>query len=523
MFNKKISKNDLKNWQYGDIHEDSIAGISLIKAYDSLMDKKKSNTIIIAVIDNPVDIEHQYLKNAIWINEKEIPNNNIDDDKNGFVDDVHGWNFLGNSSGENQIFSKMESSRILQKYESVFEGKQYKDIVDKSNYRIYKSAKADYNKMREKSLKEKDYFTMMHNSYNDAEKVLSKYFSSIDYSLEQLDSLKLQHPKDTILESAVLRMSNFKEYFGKDYIYRNYLIYNNHIEKLLNKDFNDRGITGDDSDDITDTSYGNNDISHNLEVLNHGTLVSGVLVKSKDILDEVEGITENAKIMPLSISCYGDEHDKDIALAIRYAVDNGAKVINMSFGKKFSLHKEWVFEAFKYAEKNDVLIISSAGNGGQDLSVENNYYPNDNENNGTEVSNNFLLVGASTYNVNEKLVSSFSNYGNVDVDIFAPGYYIYTTAVSNKYEFQNGTSMAASITSGVAALIRSYYPNLTAAEVKQIIMESGVSYDIMVNKPSTSKEKELVLFSSLSKSGKIVNAYNALLMAEEVSKKKKRN
>jgi len=429
---------------------------------------------------------------------------------------------MGNKQGQNSIYSSMEFTRVLKKYEPLFKGKQLDEIEDKKKYNVYLKALKSYDSMVKYSNEQKEYFTMVHTSYYDAEKTLLKYFSNTNYSIAQLDSLQLLHPKDTTIESAVLRMSNFKKYQGKDYIDQNFLLYNNHINILFNKDHNERATIGDNAKNINDINYGNNIVNHNISVLTHGTLVSGTMVASETIKNEVHGVAPNAKIMPLCISGYGNEHDKDIALAIRYAVDNGAKVINMSFGKRFSLYKKWVFEAFKYAEEHDVLIVSSAGNNSLNLSNVNNYYPNDNVNNGKEVSSNFLLVGTSSYRTNERLASAFSNYGKTDVDIFAPGIFIYTTTVNSKYEFQRGTSMSASITSGVAALIFSHYPNLSASEVKQIIMESGVSYDIMVNKPSTSKEKELVPFSSLSKSGKIVNAYNALLMAEEVSKKKKR-
>jgi cell wall-associated protease len=522
IISKKLTKEEKINWQHRDIIKDTIAGISLERATEELLNNKEGDTIIIAIIDSPIDTEHEYLKNNIWTNTKEIANNGIDDDGNGYIDDIHGWNFMGNSKGENSIYSNMEFTRILKKHEPLFKTKPLHEIKDKEKYKLYEKALKSYDSMVKYSNEQKEYFTMIHTSYYDAEKKISNYFSNNNYSITQLDSLKLLHPKDTTLQSAILRMSNFKEYFGKDYIDQNYNLFTNHVNILFNKNHNDRETIGDDAENINDINYGNNIINHNVDILTHGTLVSGTMVVSETIKNEVQGVLVNAKIMPLCISGYGNEHDKDIALAVRYAVDNGAKVINMSFGKMFSLHKKWVFEAFKYAEEHNVLIVSSAGNNSLDLSKVNNYYPNDNVNNGKEVSSNFLLVGTSSYRTNERLASSFSNYGKTDVDIFAPGIFIYTTTVNNKYEFQRGTSMSASITSGVAALIFSHYPNLSAAEVKQIIMESGVSFDIMVNKPSTSKEKELVPFSSLSKSGKIVNAYNALLMAEKVSKKKKK-
>ena len=513
-----LTKEEKQNWHFKDISKDTILGISHERLSTDILKNKKSNTIIIAVLDTPINDKHEYLKNHIWVNSDEVPNNNIDDDGNGYIDDINGWNFLGNRFGKNQIYSNMEFNRIRNKYLSKYD---IEDFKNEETY-IYEKTSNLLDSMLNDSRENQQYYTMMFNSCNQAQKVIQKYYKHYNYSIKQLDSLKKIHPNDTIIQSALLRFSNFKSYIGIDVISKNYKLYNKYVNILEDEDFDERLNIGDNINDINDKFYGNNQINHNIDLFNHGTLVSGAMVELLKPLSNKNKSHLNFQIMPISIANYGDTHDKDIALAIRYAVDNGAKIINMSFGKTLSIRKDWVFEALQYAEKHDVLIISSAGNNSQDLTKMNDYYPNDNENNSLEVSSNFLLVGASTNQIDEKLAASFSNYGNIDVDIFAPGIDIYTTTVNDNYEFQSGTSMSASITSSVAALIRSYYPNLTASEVKQIIMESGVSYDIMVNKPSTGKEKELVPFSSLSKSGKIVNAYNALLMAAEVSKKKKK-
>ncbi len=226
-----------------------------------------------------------------------------------------------------------------------------------------------------------------------------------------------------------------------------------------------------------------------------------------------------AKIMPLNISYSGDEHDKDIAMAIYYAVDNGAKVINMSFGKEFSLHKKWVSDAYKYAESNNVLIVHCAGNDSFNVD-ENPYYPNDVDyENPHEVVDNFINVGATTAKADSTLVASFSNYGKKNVDLFAPGDKIYTTTAGNGYAYDSGTSLAAPMVSATAALIWSYYPKLTAKEVKQIILESGTAYDMDVLIPGGEGKK--AKFSELSKSGKVLNVYNAMQLAEKVSKKKR--
>ena len=216
----------------------------------------------------------------------------------------------------------------------------------------------------------------------------------------------------------------------------------------------------------------------------------------------------------------GDEYDKDVALAIRYAVDNGAKVINGSFGKYYSPHSEWVYDAIKYAAEKDVLIVCAAGNEATDLNAGKGVerYPNDTKNGGPEISDTFLSIGALNYEYGQNMVADFSNYGKGDVDVFSPGVRIYATTPNNNYEFLQGTSMASPNAAGVAALIRSYYPNLKAAQVKQIIMESGLPINSQVTlagDPSNVKA-----FNEISRTGKIVNAYNAIILADKMSKKK---
>lgn len=501
---------ETENWQNKDIFKDTLAGISLEKAYNELLEGKSSKNVIVAIINTPIDINHEHLKNNIWINTAEIPKNNIDDDKNGYVDDIHGWNFMGNAKGENDIYMQMEPTRLLKKFETLKE-----NHADTTTYIL---AKKLYDSILEHSKKEYKSYSEIYTAYIDAKKELSKKSYNDNYSIKQLDSIKNLHSDDWYFQNIVTSLINFERILGGENIVYYNELYTKHINVLLNKEYKERAVTGDNPNDLTDINYGNGMVYHNIDKLQQATSVAGLLIQSSN--SSTKGISPKIKLMPICVFGYGNAHDKDISLAIKYAVDNGAKVIYLGTNKLLSLKREWVFEAFKYAEERHVLLVAPAGNNSVNLTEANYYYPNDNIYNGKEISNNFLLVGASTYEPNEKLVAPFSNYSNIDVDIFAPSAEIYTTKTNNTYDFQDSTSMAASLTSGVAALILSYYPNLTATEVKQIIMESGVSYDIMVNKPSTSKEKELVPFSSLSKSGKIVNAYNALLMAEKVSKKK---
>jgi subtilisin family serine protease len=286
---------------------------------------------------------------------------------------------------------------------------------------------------------------------------------------------------------------------------------------ILKKDY--RGVLGDNPQDITDVVYGDNKTGHSVKKEAHGTHVSGIIGAIRNNDKGMNGVANHVRIMAVRAVPDGDEYDKDVALGIRYAVDNGAKVINTSFGKGYSPNTQWVWDAIKYAAEHDVLIVNAAGNDGKNIDVEKTY-PNDSKDLITEISDNVLTIGAMSSNYNEKLPASFSNYGKINVDIFAPGVKIYSTTPENGYAKFSGTSMAAPSTVGVAAMIRSYYPKLSASQVKHIIMNSGTKIDFEVIKPgSTSRENpkgELVPFSELSVSGRVVNAYNAIRMADRM-------
>jgi cell wall-associated protease len=507
-----LSEEEEKNWYLKDIITDSLPGISLTQIYDSLLINKKGKEVIIAVLDSEIDIEHKDIKKHIWKNEDEIPNNGIDDDKNGYIDDIYGWNFLGNNKGENASFTSYAYTRILKKYDSLFKDKKKQDIKSKDSllFFTYLRAKEKYKSRVEYAKEDIEYADMLLESMANVKKILSQYFPYKKYIVKDLDSLKKIFPNNEELQDAVLIRSNFINYgFSQEYMNLYKLKAEERINKLLNVEFNERIIIGDDPEDITDTSYGNNNINGNISLFTHGTEVSSTITSLND---------DNIKIMTLAISPFGDEHDKDIALAIRYAIDNGAKVINMSFCKEFSLHRKWVNDAFKYAKKNNVIIIAAAGNEAQNLNSVSIKFPNDILNNGEEVSDNFISVGSISNSLNKKILSYFSNYSNNYVDIFAPGNDIYTALPNNKHNFNGGTSLASAITSGVAALLYAYYPNLTASQVKHILMDSGLEYDIEVSTPTKDDKNKMTPFNQLSKSGKVLNAYNAFIMADSISR-----
>ncbi len=515
---KPLNETDLKTWWFKDIYTDSIPGISLDKAYNTLLKHKKGKQVTVAVIDMAVDINHEDLHGQIWTNSDEIPNNGIDDDNNGYVDDVNGWNFLGNKNGDNARFVNYEYTRIIKKYETLFSKLTVISSKDSLQYNTYKRAKEKFTDRYKTSFKDTIRINKKYNRKKEAENALLHYFKDGKYSNKDLDSLKNSYPKDTLLGDNIYLVKFYRErpYFNEAYVKNyNYKVQERY-KKLLNVNYNDREVMGDNPDDINDPNYGNNIVNYDVAFLSHGTFMAGSIAANRANAIGTQGISNNIKIMPLNVSAYGDEHDKDIALAIRYAVNNGAKVINMSFGKSFSLYSQWVFDAFKYAEKHNVLLVTSAGNSGEKISANSNY-PNDVNTDTIEVCDNFLKVGASSFKANASLRNRSSNYSKTQVDVFCPGYKIYTTAPNNTYKVGSGTSSAAAITSGVAALIFSYYPNLTAAQVKHILMDSGIQYNFPVKTPTEDDKDKTTPFNELSKSGKIINAYNALVMAERIA------
>ncbi|MFK7747066.1 MAG: S8 family serine peptidase [Kordia sp.] len=518
---KKLSQEELKTWVHKDYKQDTIAGTSLEKAYKELLPNKKGKEIIVAVLDTKLDIFHEDLKDQIWVNTDEIPNNGIDDDNNGYIDDVNGWDFLSNNKEEFVAYENVEIVRVVRKYDSLFKDKKLEDVSknQKLAFQIYTKAK---NKL-ESSLDR--YKVRLNNAYTDYEtfvkatKLIEKVLKKEKFTVLDLYNLQKTEQKDTLVIQYVsfmkkkLRSSTTLESIKEDIEY-----YENGLYKMYNIDYDERKVVGDDVKNINDRFYGSHKVYGRVP-FEHSIPVSGILGARRDNGIGIQGISNNIKIMPVVMVASGDEHDKDVAVAIRYAVDNGASVINMSWGKNFSTEETWVHDAIKYAEAHDVLLVTSAGNSRRNID-EQKYYLNDYLNE-KEIANNFMVIGANNYNATEKLAASFSNYGKEHVDLFAPGVKIYTTDTNNKYKFTRGTSFASPIVSGIAALIRSHYPNLTASEVKMILMESGTSFDLNVRIFDENRKKMYVPFSELSKSGKVVNAYNALVLAAKVSKKKK--
>lgn len=493
----KLTDDQLKRWSHLDLQKDSVPGMSVDRVYAELIKNKKGKKVVVAVVDSGVDIDHEDLKSVVWTNPKEIAGNGKDDDKNGYIDDVHGWNFLGDSGLEN-----LEMTRILKKPDDGSE--------------MYKSAKAEHEKMYQENLQGKQQVDFIFKANQTIKDLLKKD----NYTLEEVQSITSTDP--TVNKSKQVMISiigqtgpSFNDDLNdyKDQVY-NMLNYN------LNKDFDGRKVLGDNPDDQSTKYYGNNVVyGPDKEKALHGTHVAGIIAQTRNNNLGGDGVANNVEIMAVRAVPDGDEYDKDIALSIRYAVDNGAKVINGSFGKSYSPHKQWVYDAIKYAESKDVLIVHAAGNDAKDIDVENNF-PNDSDDKKTEFASNVITVGALNFEYGTGLVAPFSNYGKLNVDVFAPGMKIYATTPNNSYKYEQGTSMASPNVAGVAALIRSYFPSLKAKQVKYILMNSGSPIDLNVEVGGDPKDSRPL--NQLCVSGKIVNAYNAFKMAEKMAVKPKK-
>ena len=491
-----LTKIQKESWGHADLVTDTIPGMSIAKAY-AFLEGKKGIEVIVGVVDSGTDLKHEDLQANAWINTKEIPNNGKDDDNNGFVDDINGWNFLGTIYKENA-----EVERILKNPK----------LVDDATYQ---KIKATQDKKIASAGDAKKRFTQMLQAVQFADNTLAEYLKKKEYTKEEVTNIKSD--KMPVMQSVNIAKQMFG--FGLTSLEQAVTEIKKEVKKasyLLSGDnlkTNYRAPLNDNAQDFTTRGYGDGNTGHTVKDEAHGSHVSGIIGAVRNNGKGMNGVATNVKIMAVRAVPDGDEYDKDVALAIRYAVDNGAKVINASFGKSYSPNKQWVYDAIKYAAEKDVLIVHAAGNDGKNIDMASNF-PNDSEDSITEYSDNLITIGASNFMYNEKLPAGFSNYGKLNVDIFAPGVQIYSTFPENSYESIGGTSMAAPGVAGVAALIRSYYPKLSASQVKHIIMNSGTKIDFDVIKPGSENQKnpkgELVPFAELSVSGRIVNANNAL-------------
>jgi subtilisin family serine protease len=510
----QTSTNEVaKDWHLKDKASGGYYGISLDKAYD-FVKGKKSKTVIVAVIDSGVDTTHEDLKSVLWTNPNEIPGNGIDDDKNGYVDDVHGWNFIGGKDGRNVKEDSYEAARVYHMYKARFENAD-SNTLGKPDLELYRTWKEAYSDMTKGvDLNQQVILQRMYPILHRGDSIIRIDLNKKEFTAKDLEGYK---PADPEAQTAVnIYTAIFKQNPSQDLTNVQLM---DELESEIRKGEsinkaprNYRGeIVQDNEADINDRFYGNNDIMASTAF--HGTHVSGIIAGDRTNNKGIKGIADNVRIMTVRAVPDGDEHDKDIALAIRYAVDNGAKVINMSFGKGFSPQKQWVDDAVRYAESKNVLLVHAAGNDGANVDSARNF-PTPVFLSNQAKATNWLTIGASA--PKDDLAAPFSNYGKESVDVFSPGVDIYSSIPGGStYGRASGTSMASPVTAGIAAFVLEYYPNLTAKQLKYVIENSVVKINKETIIPGG---EEKVSFSTLSKTGGIVNAYNAVKLAEEVSK-----
>jgi subtilisin family serine protease len=522
-----------KGWHTLDQATTGYYGLSLDKAYEFVKAKRlKSKTVIVAVIDSGIDTTHEDLKNILWRNPKEIPGNGIDDDNNGYIDDIYGWNFLGGRDGKNVVQDSYEAARVYHGQKAKWSNREIdvstlspQDLLD---YKAWKRAEAEIaGGDAQTSSLELLFLKKAYSNCLKSDSILRKALGKEKYTGKELDEFNptdadAKKAKGTLFglmsQNDAMETTNqeFLEGFG-EYV-------NNETKKAEAADTPPEEyrakIVKDNYYDFNDKFYGNPDVMASNKSALHGTHVSGIVGAQRKNGLGMDGIADNVMIMMLRAVPDGDEHDKDIALAIRYAVDNGAQIINMSFGKGYSPEKLWVDDAVRYAESKGVLMVHAAGNDAKNIDTTFNYpTPLSLDN---KRPNNWITVGASGPKNDDRsngLTASFSNYGKTEVDVFAPGVKIYSTVPGgNTYQNLQGTSMASPVVAGLAAFIMEYYPTLSARQVKMVIEKSAVKPSAQVKDPGTGDPVNL---SDISKTGGFVNAYEAIKLASTIEGEKK--
>lgn len=521
-----------QNWHWKDYTEQKVHGISLYQAYQKLSALSiKPSPIIVAVMDGGVDTSNIELKPLLWVNPKEIAGNGIDDDRNGYIDDVHGWNFIGGKDGRNIDKAADEKSRVYHRFRKKYEGKEM-DVdtltpIQKKEYENWKQAALEI-EFSDEDAANLRYISMATNAIQKMGNTILKEMVDTNFTVAQLQSFQPMGRNTLDAKMAYLRtakmlgfeaetpyaemIKDLKEYVeGKE---------KSSTAKIVPPAPIRADIIKDNYENLNDRFYGNNDITG--PNARHGTHVAGLVASVPDEDWKVKSLYPKIQIMGIRVVPDGDEYDKDIALGIKYAVDNGAKVINMSFGKSFSPEQIWVDNAIRYAASKDVLIVHAAGNEYYNLETKS-VYPNPYSSYLKDTAKNIITVAASSDEfINNTLLTDFSNYGPSIVDVLSPGIKIYSTLPGiHNHGYLQGTSMAAPIVSHIAAMIRSYYPNLSAVEVKKIIMQSvwkptneNIAYEI----PQKDASKKLIEIAS---TGGIVNASNAIQLANQYNSSNK--
>jgi secreted subtilase family protein len=510
----KMQNNDLKTWYHKDFSTTNVYGVNTDNAYKFLESKGlKPRTIVVGVLDSGVEVDHPGLINNMWKNPNEIPNNGIDDDKNGYVDDIYGWNFIGGKTADVDA-DNLEVTRMVKKYQPIFEGTDSaKNRANQAKmpeeYAIYQKSKKLYD---EKGSEAKQYYHYF-SGFNNAIPSIVKTLNGKTLTKANLAAIKPASQEDSrnlqILNSLVQDAGNVgktpkevEELLRKE-IEGALKHYESQATKHYNLDFDPRAeIVGDNYDNYNEKHYGNN--HYEGPDASHGTHVSGIIAGLPHGNEAQYGVAHKvAKIMTVRAVPDGDERDKDVANAIRYAVDNGAKILNMSFGKAVSPGKKHVWDAMKYAEKKGVLLVKAAGNENQNIG-ENEYFPTNfmKQSDEKPFVSNMIVVGASTNN-SQNLRARFSNYNGKMVDVFAPGQEIYSTVPDAKYEYLQGTSMASPVVAGAAAVLWAYMPSLTPQQIKEALVKTVNKSTVNANVDSSAN------FDQISVAGGVIDLYKA--------------
>lgn len=500
-----------EDWHLKSMGSAKVAGASIEKAHQFL-ENKESSAAIVAVLDGGTDIYHEDLKVNIWTNEDEIPENGIDDDENGYVDDVHGWSFIGGPEGDVKE-DNLEFTRVYASLKKRFEGKSKREVPrkERKDYKRYLEMKQEYDKRVAKSEEEWKEFSQIISFYELCDKTMKEVSGKEEYGMADVQALEADNEfMQAVKEFMTYALENDFAYemkAGREH-------FEGALKYSYNLELDTREIVGDNYEDKTERNYGNNHVKG--PAPEHGTHVAGIIgaIRGNDL--GIDGIADNVRLMPVRCVPQGDERDKDIANAIYYAVDNGAHIINMSFGKSYSPYKEVVDDAVRYAEEKGVLMIHAAGNSNKNNDESENF-PNPVYEDNREWCKTWIEVGASSWEAKPNFIAGFSNYGRKSVDIFAPGQDIYSTMPDNTYRRQSGTSMAAPVVAGVAALLKSYYPNLSGEDLKSILLNSFDYYgDVECQIPGSTDMKK---FKKICKTGGLLNAFSAVKMADDYKKK----
>ena len=510
----KMQNNDLKTWYHKDFSTTNVYGVNTNNAYKFLESKGlKPRTVVVGVLDSGVEVDHPGLINNMWKNPNEIPNNGIDDDKNGYVDDIYGWNFIGGKTADVDA-DNLEVTRMVKKYQPIFEGTDSaKNRANQAKmpeeYAMYQKSKKLFD---EKGSEAKQYYQYF-SGFNNAIPSIIKTLNGKTLTKANLAAIKPASQEDSrnlqILNSLVQDAGNVgktpkevEELLRKE-IEGALKHYGSQATKHYNLDFDPRAeIVGDNYDNYNEKHYGNN--HYEGPDASHGTHVSGIIAGLPHGNEAQYGVAHKvAKIMTVRAVPDGDERDKDVANAIRYAVDNGAKILNMSFGKAVSPGKKHVWEAMKDAEKKGVLLVKAAGNENQNIG-ENEYFPTNfmKQSDEKPFVSNMIVVGASTNN-SQNLRARFSNYNGKMVDVFAPGQEIYSTVPDAKYEYLQGTSMASPVVAGAAAVLWAYMPSLTPQQIKEALVKTVNKSTVNANVDSSAN------FDQISVAGGVIDLYKA--------------